>query len=79
LKRVAYHLGNRHVPLQIGNGWLRLSSDHVLKQMAVGLGAEVIEETAPFEPEAGAYGHGADHQHHTERGHGGIIHEFGKR
>lgn len=77
LTRVAYHLGNRHVPLQIGDGWLRLSADHVLKQMVVGLGAEVSEETEPFEPEAGAYG-GADHQHHTEKGHGGIIHEFGK-
>ena len=59
----AYHLGNRHVPLQIGDGWLRLEQDHVLKAMLLGLGMEVIEQFAPFEPEAGAYGGGHRHQH----------------
>lgn len=59
----AYHLGNRHVPLQIGDGWLRLEQDYVLKDMLVGLGMQVSEVFAPFEPEAGAYGGGHRHGH----------------
>lgn len=62
LARAAYHLGNRHVPLQIGDQWLRLEQDHVLKDMLLGLGVEAREMQAPFEPEAGAYGGG--HRHH---------------
>jgi urease accessory protein len=62
----AYHLGNRHVPLQIGEGWLRLEQDHVLKEMLLGLGVQVANETAPFEPEAGAYGGGHRHHHDNE-------------
>ncbi len=59
LARMAYHLGNRHVPMQIGAGWLRIARDHVLKDMLQKLGADVSEEMAPFQPEAGAYsGHG---------------------
>lgn len=58
LARACYHLGNRHVPLQIGPGWLRYPGDHVLDELVCGLGLEVVSETAPFEPEAGAYGHG---------------------
>ncbi|TYC59950.1 urease accessory protein UreE [Zoogloea oleivorans] len=65
LARVAYHLGNRHVAVQVGAGWLRIQADHVLKTMLVGLGAEVSDLTAAFEPEAGAYAHG---HHHAERG-----------
>jgi urease accessory protein len=57
----AYHLGNRHVPLQIGDGWLRLEEDYVLKDMLIGLGMQVAETVAPFEPEAGAYGGGHRH------------------
>lgn len=57
----AYHLGNRHVPLQIGDGWLRLEQDYVLKDMLLGLGMQVSEVIAPFEPEAGAYGGGHRH------------------
>ena len=57
----AYHLGNRHVPLQIGDGWLRLEQDHVLKEMLLGLGMNVTATQAPFEPEAGAYGGGHRH------------------
>lgn len=57
----AYHLGNRHVPLQIGDGWLRLEQDYVLKDMLLGLGMQVSEVVAPFEPEAGAYGGGHRH------------------
>jgi len=56
--RVCYHLGNRHVPLQVGAGWLRYLADHVLDQMVTELGLAVVHEQAAFEPEAGAY-----HQH----------------
>lgn len=56
LTRAAYHLGNRHVALQIGQGWLRYQHDHVLDDMVRGLGLDVRVEEAPFEPEAGAYG-----------------------
>lgn len=72
LARAAYHLGNRHVAVEIGDGWLRISEDHVLRQMLIGLGLSVSDCIAPFEPEAGAYGH-----HHASATHGGIIHEFG--
>jgi urease accessory protein len=75
LARAAYHLGNRHVPVQVGDGWLRLAADHVLEEMLKGLGARVATIEAPFEPEAGAYG--AHHRHDNESGHGGKIHEFG--
>jgi len=75
LARVAYHLGNRHVPVQVGRGWLRIAEDHILRQMVEGLGAEVIAREAPFEPEAGAYV--AGHTHAAPPTHGGIIHEFG--
>ncbi len=64
LMRAVYHLANRHVPLQIGDGWLRLEQDHVLKAMLLGLGMKVVEESAPFEPEAGAYGGGHHHHEH---------------
>lgn len=61
LARGAYHLGNRHVPLQVGDGFLRYQHDHVLDDMARKLGFTVIHEDAPFEPEAGAYGDGHRH------------------
>lgn len=66
LARAAYHLGNRHVPLQVGVGWLRYSHDHVLDHMVAELGLEVVVEQAPFEPEAGAYQGGGHHHHHHE-------------
>lgn len=65
LTRAAYHLGNRHVAVEVGTGWLRIQADHVLETMLRGLGAEVFALTAPFEPEAGAYAPG---HHHAERG-----------
>jgi len=62
--RACYHLGNRHVPLQVGDGWLRYLADHVLDRMVADLGLAIAHEQAPFEPEAGAY-----HQHgHTGTG-----------
>jgi len=73
--RLAYHLGNRHVPLQIGDAWLRIADDVVLRKMAEGLGAVVIARDAPFEPEPGAYS--GEHRHQAPPTHGGVIHEFG--
>lgn len=64
LTRACYHLGNRHVPLEIGDGWLKLETDDVLKQMLLGLGGVFVDEiNSPFEPEAGAYGGGHRHHH----------------
>jgi urease accessory protein len=57
LAKIAYHLGNRHVAVQIGDGFLRIAEDHVLEEMLRRLGARVSHVEAPFEPEAGAYGH----------------------
>jgi urease accessory protein len=56
LANACYHLGNRHVPLQIGNGWCRYLQDHVLDEMVRALGLEVIAEQTPFQPVDGAYG-----------------------
>ena len=64
LSRACYHLGNRHVPLQIGAGWVSYLHDHVLDDMVRGLGLQVSHEQAPFEPEGGAYGGGHQHSHH---------------
>ncbi len=57
LLRASYHLGNRHVPLEIAPSYLRLSPDPVLQTMLERLGMEVKEEVAPFQPEMGAYTH----------------------
>ena len=75
LTRAAYHLGNRHTPVQVGAGWLRLAADDVLAAMLRGLGANVQAVRAAFEPEAGAYGAG-HHAHSSEAKHAGIIHDF---
>ena len=69
LARLAYHLGNRHVPVQVGNGFLRIAADHVLEEMARKLGAKVSHVEAPFEPEAGAYAGGHDHRHDHDHEH----------
>ena len=69
LTRASYHLGNRHVSLQIGDGWIRYSHDHVLDEMVKGLGLDVKFETAPFEPEGGAYGGGHGHSHDEGHSH----------
>ncbi|MEA5620605.1 urease accessory protein UreE [Cronbergia sp. UHCC 0137] len=57
LLRAAYHLGNRHVPVEVTPNYLRLSPDSVLRTMLEQLGLEVKEELVPFQPELGAYGH----------------------
>jgi urease accessory protein len=68
LLKAAYHLGNRHIPVQVGPGWLRLEQDHVLEHMLEHLGVTVRHDSAPFEPEAGAYG-GGHHHNHDEHEH----------
>lgn len=69
LAEAAYHLGNRHVRLQIGDGWARYLRDHVLDAMVAALGLQVAHECAPFEPLGGAYsahghGHTLSHEDH---------------
>jgi urease accessory protein len=74
LARIAYHLGNRHAALQIGDGFVRFATDDVLATMVRGLGATVTPLCAPFEPEAGAYATGA-HTHGADGHHAPIIHD----
>ena len=75
LTAIAYHIGNRHVPMEVGEGVLRLLPDHVLRAMIEGLGGTVVETTARFTPESGAYGHSHVHHSHDDLGHGGRIHD----
>ena len=63
LMRAAYHLGNRHIPVQIGDGFVRIEPDSVLEQMIHQIGLDLMHELAPFEPETGAYGGGHRHSH----------------
>jgi urease accessory protein len=72
LMRAAYHLGNRHVPLEIGDGWLKLKRDAVLRDMLLGLGATISDAELPFDPEAGAYGGGHTH---GDASHRPVIHQ----
>ena len=77
LMRAAYHLGNRHVQLEVRRGYLRYLRDHVLDHMIESLGLRVTYSHEPFEPEAGAYagqahvhGHGHGHGHNHDHAHG---------
>jgi urease accessory protein len=89
LVRVAWHLGNRHLPTQIMPKGLRIRRDHVIEAMVKGLGARVIEIEAPFDPEGGAYaasghtaeGHAHEHAAHdrSSHDHGGHHHDHGDR
>ena len=67
LARLAYHLGNRHVQLALGEdgqgGYVRFPPDHVLEALAERLGAHLAHHQAPFDPEPGAYSHTASHAH----------------
>ncbi len=65
LARAAYHLGNRHIPLQVEKGWLRYQHDHVLDDMLLQMGLALVVEQAPFEPEAGAYQQAVEGHHHS--------------
>ena len=67
LARAAYHLGNRHAAVQLGNGFLRIIEDAVLEEMLRGLDAKLTRIEVPFEPEPGAYG--ADKDHHAAERH----------
>ena len=81
LMRAAYHLGNRHVALQLGDGWLRLPDDYVLKAMLEQLGASVSLVEAPYQPEQGAYGGGHHHSHagDAEFSYAPRLHQFGRK
>lgn len=63
LIKASYHLGNRHVPLEVTKKYLRYQYDHVLNEMIEQLQLTVTRESAPFEPESGAYSHGHHHNH----------------
>ena len=63
LMRAAYHLGNRHTPVEVGRDYLRLEYDPVLADMLTRLGVQIERAERPFEPEAGAYGGGHKHGH----------------
>jgi urease accessory protein len=78
LVRVAWHLGNRHLPTQITGKALRIRRDHVIEDMVKGLGARVIEIESPFDPEGGAYA-GDGHEMHGHAGHDHSKHDHGNR
>ncbi|MFC4277827.1 urease accessory protein UreE [Achromobacter aloeverae] len=63
LLRAAYHLGNRHTPVEVGADYMQLEFDPVLRDLLLRLGLTVVEVQAPFQPEAGAYGGGHKHGH----------------
>ncbi|EKS32600.1 urease accessory protein UreE [Afipia clevelandensis] len=83
LVRIAWHLGNRHLPTQIVGKGLRIRRDHVIEDMVRGLGARVIVIEAPFDPEGGAYaggghaGHGHHDHGHARHGHDHAHHDHG--
>lgn len=64
--RACYHLGNRHVKIQVGERWLRIKPDYVLEEMLHLLGLVVTHEQAVFEPESGAYSMGGHHHGHHD-------------
>ena len=69
LLRLAWHLGNRHLPTEIQGQILRIRPDHVIEDMLRGFGADLLNVRAPFQPEGGAYsGHGA-HNHENSQHH----------
>ena len=79
LARLAWHLGNRHLPTQIMPKGLRIRRDHVIEAMVRGLGARVVEIEAPFDPEGGAYADtshapAGEGRHAADPGHGSSDH-----
>lgn len=78
LARAAYHLGNRHIAVQVAHDSLQFLRDHVLEEMLRGQGLKVETDVLPFEPEGGAYsqGHGHSHDGHAH-GHGAHDHHHG--
>jgi urease accessory protein len=73
LMRLAWHLGNRHLPTEIRDQVLRIRPDHVIEEMLHRFGAELVKVQAPFQPEGGAYS--SDHGHHHDHDHSGHHHE----
>ena len=70
LGRLAWHLGNRHLPTEIRNQVLRIRPDHVIEDMLHRFGADLVKVQAPFHPEGGAYsGHGRHHSHDEHEHH----------
>ena len=63
LVRLAWHIGNRHTPCQLGTDRLLIQRDHVMRDMLIKLGAKLRDVTEKFTPEGGAYGHGRTHSH----------------
>lgn len=79
--RIAWHLGNRHLPVQLAGTRLRIRRDHVIEAMVEGLGARLRAIEAPFDPEGGAYAddvaaHAHEH-HHAHAHHHGPAHQHG--
>lgn len=81
LARLAWHLGDRHVPVQIFERKLRLKRDPAIEELLANLGAKVVAIEAPFEPEGGAYdaaaAHAHDHHHDHDHGHHHHDHAHG--
>jgi urease accessory protein len=77
LVRLAWHLGNRHLPAELQAGRILIREDHVIEAMLRGLGAQLTKVRAPFNPEGGAYGehNRSTHQHHHEHGHADHGHD----
>lgn len=69
MARACYHLGNRHVALQIADDWVRYMHDHVLDDMLRAIGLQPTFVEAPFEPEPGAYGGSAEGHAHAQHAH----------
>jgi urease accessory protein len=69
LVRIAWHLGNRHLPMQLLGDRIRIRADHVIEEMVEGLGGHVDPIDAPFDPEAGAYAGGHQHHHDDDDAH----------
>ena len=69
LMRLAWHLGNRHLPTEIRNQVLRIRPDHVIEDMLHGFGADLVKVQASFQPEGGAYSDHGHHHNHDDRGH----------
>ena len=63
--RIAWHLGNRHLPVQLVGRRLRIRRDHVIEAMVMGLGGKLVAIEAPFDPEGGAYAEGGHSHHHS--------------
>ncbi len=74
LARIAWHLGNRHLPTQIDETRILIRDDHVIAEMVRGLGGTVVDVEDAFDPEGGAYGEGGGGHHHDHDHHDGHHH-----